>query len=499
MGNPGKCVACGIKFQTKKKGYKRFSLKSQLGQNFDVDVTAALSKAVPEFSDKFNFPDDGHVCDSCFRLLRTTLRQREQLLKTEIEWDLRLRSGPQGKYINNTRTTIKSKRKTHKHDDRTRRSGKRKLEEVQNTMIMNNRSNSNKSGELCSERRRKLMKLEPTVSVLCKNGGHKNFMKKAIAYLIQYRYHKAFSLIINGSEKAKKAFQGVMEKKIRKEAYYFCKTAEKCSQETDSISDIKNFSWKKELKTMALEMPTFYSACLASMETRKGTTAMLPNSSRSTKRRIRPRLGLMMTLPLYTRRERKFGFVMNILALLFHRYGSHETMLKILIHLGVCHRTSQPLIHKVDRMKADDCEQVLSWAVKNLAEIKGNDRVRQKSPRKGKGPKAQLPPTDSNSSDDLDSEVESDDDDENVLHDDEDASEFDEDDDSSLMELLSSDGSESGDEEVDKDDDDGSEEGDDDERMKEKDVEEEELKEQMVEVEGWVHMEDACEMQIVHM
>lgn len=258
MGKPGKCVACGKKFQTKNKGYKRFSLKSQLGPSFGVDVAAALSQAVPEMIVKF--PDEGHVCDSCFRLLRTTLRQREQLLKTEIEWEMRLRSGPQGKNMPKS----KVRGKTRKNESRT---SKRKLEEVQN--IMNNPQDSNSR----SERRRKRMKLEPTVAVLCKNGGHKNYMKKSIAYLIQYRYHKAFSIIIAESKRAKKAFIGVMEKEIRKEAFYFCKTAEKLSQETA----IKNFSWKKELKKMELEMPTFYSACHAAMDTRKGTV-MVPDS-----------------------------------------------------------------------------------------------------------------------------------------------------------------------------------------------------------------------------
>ncbi|XP_003727126.2 uncharacterized protein LOC100891981 [Strongylocentrotus purpuratus] len=479
MGKPGKCVACGKKFQTKNKGYKRFSLKSQLGPSFGVDVAAALSQALPDMIDKF--PDEGHVCDSCFRLLRTTLRQREQLLKTEIEWEMRLRSGPQGKHMPKSRV----RGKTRKNESRT---SKRKLEEVQNTM--NNPQDSNSR----SERRRKRMKLEPTVAVLCKNGGHKNYMKKSIAYLMQYRYHKAFSIIIAESERAKKAFIGVMEKEIRKEAFYFCKTAEKLSQETA----IKNFSWKKKLKKMELEMPTFYSACHAAMDTRKGTVMADSRTSPSSRKRlIRPRLGLMMTLPLYARRERKFGFVMNILSLLFHRYGSHEKMLKILRHLGVCHRNSQPLIRKVDGMKAEECEKLLAWAVKNLAEVKSRDGVAPKSSHKGKVAKAQLPPTDSHHSDDSDSDdVESDNENTMVNDDDDDGEDDDDDDDdSSLLNLLSSDASDSGEDENDGGD--GSEE-DEEEDGGERGVDEieGEVREEQVEVEGWVDFIEGEEVEI---
>ena len=121
-----------------------------------------------------------------------------------------------------------------------------------------------------SEGKRKRLKLAPTVAVLCKNGGHKNYMKKAIAYLLQYRYHRAISTIIAGSQRAKKAFVGVMENEIRKEVFYFSKTADKFSQDSAGTM-IRSFSWKKECKKMEAKMPTFYSACYAAMDIKKGT------------------------------------------------------------------------------------------------------------------------------------------------------------------------------------------------------------------------------------
>lgn len=481
MAKPGsgRCVACGNKFQPKKKGYKRFSLKSQLGPGFDIDVAAAIPRALANVGNfPVNLESDGHVCDSCFRLLRTTLRQREQLMKSEIEWEVRLRKGPHGKRMPKCTT------KTHNSVSRTR---KRKLEEVQNIMS---------GGNASCDRRQKRLKLEPTVAVLCKNGGHKNYMKKAIAYLIQYRYHRAFSTIIAASKRAKRAFAAVMENEVRKELFYFCKSAKKFSQETA----MKSFSWKKELKKMEQQTPIFYSACYAAMDIRKGTD-LVQSSSSSRRSLIRPRLGLMMTLPLYTRREKKFGFVMHILALLFHRYGSHEKMLRILSHLGVSSRKSLSQIRKVDSMKTEECEKLLSWAVQSLAEIKCTDSTATKPShnRKGRLPKAQMPPPDntnlSDDSIDSDDDEDKDSDDENMLANDDNgdddvaADDDDDDDDTSLNLLSSDDESEEDLEDLDDDEDD-----DEDDEVEEEDDEDD--GEEQVEVEGWVENIEGQEVEL---
>ncbi|XP_071506443.1 uncharacterized protein [Diadema antillarum] len=402
MGKHGKCVVCGQKFQAKKKGYKRYSLKSQLGPSFDTDVAAALAKALPDFRPKFR--EGGHVCDSCFRLLRTTLRRREQLLKTEIEWTNRISQGPHGKQLLKSKSRRKTK-KSKQSEVAINFKSKRKLGEVQNLM---SDSASGGDGEQVA---RKRLKLAPTVAVLCKNGGHNNFMKRAIAYLLQYRYHKAISTIIAGSERAKRALRGVLEKEVRKEVFYYCKTAEGISQEPQRD---KLFSWQRILKGMESKMPMFYSACYAALDIRKGVD-LVQSSAANRKQMIRPRLGLMMLLPLFTRRERKFGGVMHILSLLLQRYGNHEKMVGILHRLGVCKRSTATLTHKAAEMEKTECEELLAWSLHNLAEMREPSRT-PRTAKKGQVAKAQMPPDDESLPDDsLDSENEGESEDENML------------------------------------------------------------------------------------
>nr|XP_054750878.1 LOW QUALITY PROTEIN: uncharacterized protein LOC129256734 [Lytechinus pictus] len=166
-------------------------------------------------------------------------------------------------------------------------------------------------------------------------------LQKVVTYMRTFNHARALSALLT-SPSVRSALPAVVEVEVRiKEVQRFVKkplsfpspqivaTGDKTHRDTES-------AWGHILAEFKKEMPVFYMSCMAALAPKnKQYTINNPDSYESSNR---GRLGMMMTIPLFTRRERKFQYLSSLIGGQLWRHGCRQRIFHELYRLGVSQR-----------------------------------------------------------------------------------------------------------------------------------------------------------------
>ncbi|XP_071489350.1 uncharacterized protein [Diadema antillarum] len=165
-------------------------------------------------------------------------------------------------------------------------------------------------------------------------------LQKVVTYMRTFNHARALSALLT-SPSVRSALPAVVEVEVRKEVQRFVKKplsfpSPQIVATGDKTHRITESAWGHILAEFKKEMPVFYMSCMAALAPKnKQYTINNPDSYESSNR---GRLGMMMTIPLFTRRERKFQYLSSLIGGQLWRHGCRQRIFHELYRLGVSQR-----------------------------------------------------------------------------------------------------------------------------------------------------------------
>lgn len=165
-------------------------------------------------------------------------------------------------------------------------------------------------------------------------------LQKVVTYMRTFNHARALSALLT-SPSVRSALPAVVEVEVRKEVQRFVKKplsfpSPQIVATGDKTHRITESAWGHILAEFKKEMPVFYMSCMAALAPKnKQYTINNPDSYESSNR---GRLGMIMTIPLFTRRERKFQYLSSLIGGQLWRHGCRQRIFHELYRLGVSQR-----------------------------------------------------------------------------------------------------------------------------------------------------------------
>ena len=167
------------------------------------------------------------------------------------------------------------------------------------------------------------------------------------------KYLAAFKHMLARGKSANLAFQKLIRQLVKKEFRTYLRET-KSYPKLQGMRSVENFDWSALVNDLSAELPIWFNALSGAMPSLK------PNASHHKQQVILPRMGFVMTIPLYTYNPREFKIVQALTGVQMWRCGASEKLFRSFNHLGICQGTAATK-RNVDTFCAESDSDLIEW------------------------------------------------------------------------------------------------------------------------------------------
>lgn len=177
-------------------------------------------------------------------------------------------------------------------------------------------------------------------------------MSSISSNLQKSNYRRVFKKLLASAPAARRAFRDVVGNVIADEVSKYCRSGNSQKFPTFTGSEsLTSFNWNSVFAELRQNTPTLYAAVSSSM----------PKKLRENKDELGPlvsaRVGMMLTIPLYTYRCKKFCVLQAINAVQMWESGANKELFKSFNNLGIC-QSADVTRRNVRKMVAENRAQL---------------------------------------------------------------------------------------------------------------------------------------------